>query len=274
MPELPEVETITRNLRQGVEGFPSIIGHRIDSAYVYWTRTVEKPSEKTFSKRIKGQAIENVSRRGKFIIFHLSQDTMLVHLRMSGDLRVGKKGDILGDHIRLRLDFEDNLQMAFNNPRKFGRVWLVADPQSVIGKLGPEPFSPQLDGGGFYSILSKRRRQLKSLLMDQTFLAGLGNIYTDEALNLAKLHPQTLANMVTSSQAEKLLEAIRLVLEEGIRRNGASIDWAYQGGDFQNHFRVYQRTGEPCPECGTMVERIIVGQRGTHYCPACQIRKG
>jgi formamidopyrimidine-DNA glycosylase len=274
MPELPEVETITRGLRQGVGRVPSIIGHNIENAHVYWARTVEEPGVKIFTKRIKGQVVEDIYRRGKFILFQLSQNTMLVHLRMSGDLRVGKKDEILGDHIRLRLDFEDNLQLAFNNPRKFGRVWLVADPEIVVGELGPEPFSPQLDGDGFYALLSRRKRQLKSLLMDQTFLAGLGNIYTDEALNLAKLHPQTLSNIVTPSQAEKLLNAIRVVLEEGIHRNGASIDWVYQGGDFQNHFRVYQRTGEPCPDCGTMIERIIVGQRGTHYCPACQIRKG
>lgn len=272
MPELPEVETITRNLRQGIKGVPSLIGHRIDKAKVFWARTVEEPGARTFAKRVTGQEVIDIGRRGKFILFQLSQDTMLVHLRMSGDLRAGKKDEILGDHIRLRLDFEDDLQLAFNNPRKFGRVWLVADPETVLGKLGPEPFSPKLEGNGFYELLSKRRRQLKSLLLDQTFLAGLGNIYADEALNLAKLHPQTLANLVAPAQAGKLLSAIRTVLEEGIYRNGASIDWVYQGGDFQNYFRVYQRTGEPCPDCGTMIERIVVGQRGTHFCPACQIR--
>jgi formamidopyrimidine-DNA glycosylase len=120
--------------------------------------------------------------------------------------------------------------------------------------------------------LRNRKRQLKPLLLDQGFLAGLGNIYTDEALFLAKLHPLTLSNAISKKKADGLWLAIREVLEEGIRRNGASIDWVYRGGDFQNHFRVYGRTGEPCPICKTPVERITVGQRGTHFCPHCQVR--
>jgi formamidopyrimidine-DNA glycosylase len=107
-------------------------------------------------------------------------------------------------------------------------------------------------------------------LLDQGFIAGMGNIYTDEALNMAKIHPQTRADQLTAEQAALLLDAMRQVLRIGIQRNGASIDWVYRGGEFQNYFRVYQRTGEPCPECGTPVERIVVGQRGTHFCPECQ----
>ena len=118
--------------------------------------------------------------------------------------------------------------------------------------------------------MQTRQRQLKPLLLDQTFLAGLGNIYTDEALHLAGLHPLTPANRLDPAEAARLLEAIRAILQDGIRRNGASIDWVYRGGDFQNNFRVYQRTGQPCPVCGTPVERIMVGQRCTHFCPVCQ----
>ncbi len=121
-----------------------------------------------------------------------------------------------------------------------------------------------------HHLLGWRRRQLKPLLLDQSFIAGLGNIYTDEALHIARLHPQMLSDEVTHHQAERLWMGIRQVLLEGIRRNGASIDWVYRGGEFQNYFRVYQRTGQPCPECGTPVERIVVGQRGTHFCPVCQ----
>jgi formamidopyrimidine-DNA glycosylase len=116
----------------------------------------------------------------------------------------------------------------------------------------------------------ERKRQLKPLLLDQSFIAGLGNIYTDEALHLARLHPLSLSNQLAPSQSETLLMAIRSVLEEGIRHNGASIDWVYRGGDFQNHFRAYQRTGQPCLVCGTPILRITLGQRGTHFCPTCQ----
>jgi formamidopyrimidine-DNA glycosylase len=118
--------------------------------------------------------------------------------------------------------------------------------------------------------MQKRKRQIKPLLLDQSFIAGMGNIYTDEALFLSRIHPLTRADQITSAQAEQLLENIRLVLKEGIIRNGASIDWVYRGGEFQNYFRVYQRTGQPCPVCGSPIERIVVGQRGTHFCPVCQ----
>ena len=142
--------------------------------------------------------------------------------------------------------------------------------EKVLGRLGPEPLSQSFTSYWLYDALRSRHRQLKPLLLDQTFLAGLGNIYTDEALHMAKLHPRALSDSVTAKQAERLHQAIQVILQEGIRRNGASIDWVYRGGDFQNHFRVYGRDGEPCPVCGTAIQKIIVGQRGTHICPSCQ----
>jgi formamidopyrimidine-DNA glycosylase len=147
----------------------------------------------------------------------------------------------------------------------------VHDLQDVLANLGPEPFDLDLNWWGFYQRLHSIKRHLKPLLLDQSFLAGLGNIYADEALNLAHLHPLKRSNDITAEQAEILLVSIRQVLDEGIRRNGASIDWVYRGGDFQNYFRVYQRTGMPCQSCGTHIERIVIGQRGTHYCPQCQV---
>lgn len=176
----------------------------------------------------------------------------------------------LQKHDRLVVDFEDGQRIAFNDARKFGRVWFLSEESEELGKLGVEPFDPDLSVETFHEMLHKSHRRLKPLLLDQTFIAGLGNIYTDEALHLAKLHPLTPSSHVSFDQAKSLLKAIRKVLKEGIRRNGASIDWVYRGGDFQNHFRVYQRTGEECVECGTIIQRIVVGQRGTHYCPTCQ----
>jgi formamidopyrimidine-DNA glycosylase len=148
---------------------------------------------------------------------------------------------------------------------------LVDDPAEIFQGLGPEPLSEAFTTDWLFSALHRRRKQLKPLLLDQTFLAGLGNIYADEALFEAKLHPLSSSDSVTEQQAGELWLAIRQVLEEGICSNGASIDWVYRGGDFQNHFRVYGRTGEPCPVCQTPIERITVGQRGTHFCPRCQV---
>ncbi len=270
MPELPEVETIVNNLRQGSPGKPSLLGRRITGVQLLWEKTLETPVFPEFRQRVTGQVIEDIRRRGKFIIFSLNSDALLIHLRMSGDLLVETRSAPLASHDRLILDLDQDFRLAFNDARKFGRAWLVTDPNTILKDLGPEPLDPGLTPAIFYERLKSHQRQLKPLLLDQTFLAGLGNIYTDEALHLAKLHPLTIAQSLTLQQAKRLLDGIRLVLNEGIRRNGASIDWVYRGGDFQNYFRVYQRTGEPCPVCGSPIQRIMLGQRGTHFCPKCQ----
>ena len=199
-----------------------------------------------------------------------------MHLRMSGDLRVEFCADASGieipphKHDRLVLDFMSGQRLAFNNPRKFGRVWLVENPQEILGSLGPEPHDAGLTDCKFFEMLQSHKRQLKPLLLDQHFLAGMGNIYTDEALFRAKLHPRVQSHTLSTEQSSRLLMEIRAVLREGIARNGASIDWVYRGGDFQNMFNVYGRSGEACPACGSAIERLLVGQRGTHICPKCQ----
>ncbi|MFZ1041035.1 MAG: bifunctional DNA-formamidopyrimidine glycosylase/DNA-(apurinic or apyrimidinic site) lyase [Anaerolineales bacterium] len=273
MPELPEVETIARTLR------PQLVGRKILEADVRWARTVAMPSAKKFKEQIQGQRIVEVSRRAKFLNIQLAAYNLLIHLRMSGDLLV-KQGKIkLEKHDRLIFYLSpspspkergESSSLVFNDTRKFGRVWLTDDTEKVLGRLGPEPLSQSFTSDWLYDSLRSRHRQLKPLLLDQTFLAGLGNIYTDEALHMAKLHPRALSDSVTAKQAEGLRQAIQTILQEGIRRNGASIDWVYRGGDFQNHFRVYGRDGELCPVCGTIIQKIIVGQRGTHFCPNCQ----
>jgi formamidopyrimidine-DNA glycosylase len=270
MPELPEVETIARILRLGTQEQPALIGRQILEARMLWERTLVEPSPPEFSSRLVGQVIAGIGRRGKFLYFQLSGGWLLFHLRMSGDLCVRPAGSPTETHDRLLMMLEGDIQLAFNDTRKFGRVWLVEEFDRVVGDLGPEPLDGALTAGVFYSCLHATHRQLKPLLLDQGFLAGLGNIYTDEALHLARLHPLTPANILSEDQAARLLDAIRTVLREGIARNGASIDWVYRRGEFQNYFRVYQRTGEPCPECGTLIARISVGQRGTHFCPQCQ----
>lgn len=264
MPELPEVETFARQLK------PALVGKKILSADLRWNRTLATPSPKKFKEQIEGQKIKDVTRRAKYLILHLSSFSLLVHLRMSGDLLVRNSTISPAKHDRLLLKLSGNKTLAFNDTRKFGRVWLTADMETVLGKLGPEPFSKEFTPQWLHTALHHKKRQLKPLLLDQTFLAGLGNIYTDEALHIAKLHPVAASDSVTAKQAEALHEAIRKVLKEGIRRNGASIDWAYRGGQFQHYFRVYDREGTACPVCGTEIQKIIVGQRGTHFCPQCQ----
>jgi formamidopyrimidine-DNA glycosylase len=270
MPELPEVETIARVLRLGVPGQPALVDRRILGAKLLWERTLADPSPMEFVPRLTGQVIEDVGRRGKFLVIRLTRDWLLYHLRMSGDLQVRPAGTPLEKHDRLVLELDGDIQLVFNDARKFGRVWLVDEVDQVVGSLGAEPLDEGFSAENLFTCLHATHRQLKPLLLDQTFLAGLGNIYVDEALNLAKLHPLMPANRLTEGQSRRLLESIRAVLRDGIARNGASIDWVYRGGDFQNYFRVYQRTGEPCPECGTPIARIVVGQRGTHFCPNCQ----
>ena len=277
MPELPEVETIVRVLRDGIGIYnTSIIGCTVTGAHVLWPRTLATTNPKDFIEQVAGQTIQSLSRRGKFLVFSLTDCNLLIHLRMSGDLRVESAADEKGNprlfkkHDRLALDFNNSQRLVFNDTRKFGRAWLVKDPVEVLGGLGPEPLDDGLSTEVFFNMLHIHKRKLKPLLMDQRFLAGLGNIYTDEALHLSRLHPLALSDKLSQEESSHLLKAIREVLVVGIRRNGASIDWVYRGGNFQNHFRVYGRAGDPCPICGTPVERLVVGQRGTHICPQCQ----
>ena len=270
MPELPEVETIAVRLRTGSPDHPSLINRTILGTQLFWERTLVTPSPSEFEKSIPGQFLRNVSRRGKYLVFELSQGILLVHLRMSGDMLVEPVTAQIAKHHRLTLDLEGDIRLAFNDARKFGRVWLTSNPESILGRLGPEPLDESFTPSDFHQRLLKHRRQIKPLLLDQQFIAGLGNIYTDEALNLTKLHPQSRSDSLTSVQANVLLSSIRQVLYEAISRNGTSIDWVYKGGGYQKSLRVYQRAGEPCKNCGSLIQRKVVGQRGTYYCPSCQ----
>ncbi|MCU0489208.1 MAG: DNA-formamidopyrimidine glycosylase, partial [Anaerolineales bacterium] len=251
---------------------PAILGRQILSVEVSWERSIAYPASALFAEQIRGQVIQDIGRRAKYLVFRLTDRWLLIHLRMSGDLSVRPASQARDPYDRVVFNLDRTLYMAFNDTRKFGKVWLVDDPNAVLSGLGPEPFDPQLTDGDFFARLQAHRRQLKPLLLDQSFLAGLGNIYTDEALHLAGLHPLTPSDQLSPEQSQRLLESIRQVLALGIESQGASIDWVYRGGEFQNHFRVYQRTGQPCPTCGTGIVKLTIGQRGTHFCPACQVR--
>lgn len=278
MPELPEVETIVRRLREGTADSPPLPGQTIRSVDIFWDRIVQTPEPDIFQQALQGRKVLAVNRRGKYLHFPLSEGHLIGHLRMSGDMtvepRVNKDGLPLPKtpFTQAQFNLDSPWRLVFISVRKFGRLWLVDDAQSVLGVLGPEPLGPDLDPDLLYQLLHRHHRQMKPLLLDQTFIAGLGNIYTDESLFKARIHPRRASDTLSREDAEKLYTAIREVLEMGIEKFGASLDWIYRGGEFQNHFSIHRRKGEPCPICGTAIEKTSVGQRGTYFCPHCQTK--
>lgn len=264
------METIRQNLLRGDQEIPPLAGRRIHGVTLRWPRHVVKPSTTTFRRRTKGRLIDDVGRRGKYLLLKLDQGWILIHLGMSGDLRMAEVGEPNGRYDHTVFNLDQGWQLRFSDARKFGKVYLTDKPESILGRLGPEPLDPHFTGDSLATRLATRRRALKPLLLDQRFMAGVGNIYADEALHIAGLHPLRRSDGLTRPEVEGLLQAIRAALRAGLRHNGASIDWVYRGGDFQRHFRVYGRSGEPCLTCGREIKRIVVAQRGTHFCPHCQ----
>jgi formamidopyrimidine-DNA glycosylase len=264
MPELPEVETIVRGLRS------ACVGQTIQSVTINWKRHIARPRPTLFSSKIQGQRIESIGRRGKYLVFQLTKNAMLIHLKMSGDLTVVPAAELADKHAHTIFHFGNGHELRFSDTRKFGKVYLVNDIDEVTAKLGPEPldddFTPQKLG----DILHSRHRAIKALLLDQTNLVGIGNIYSDESLHRAKLHPLRRSDSLTGAEVKALWKSIRTTLTAAILNGGSSIDWVYRGGQHQNHFRVYGRTGKPCPVCKTPIQRILVAQRSTHFCPNCQ----
>lgn len=258
-------------LRQGspVRG-QSVLGRVIRRVSLRWPRQVVVPSAAELARRLPGQAIVAVGRRGKYLVFQLSQDVLVIHLKMSGDLTVQPPGAPRDKHAHTIFHLDDGSQLRFSDTRKFGRVYVVPDAEAVTGGLGPEPLEPGFTPRRLAGMLAARKRALKPLLLDQTFIAGLGNIYVDEALHRAGLHPLRRSDSLTPAEVHRLWRGIRSALRAGLRHDGASIDWVYRGGGMQHHFRVYGRGGEPCLACGAPITRTLVGQRGTHFCPRCQ----
>ncbi len=275
MPELPEVETVVRGLREPLVGrtiltaeFPKPAGRmtNIDSD--------------TFAARLQGQRVRSLSRRAKYIVAALDRDTLLVHLRMTGRLyiRQPQESDPADAYLRVRFTLDDGHELRFSDARKFGRVLLTDAPDSILPALGPEPLEPEFTLEAFAARLAGRKGVLKTLLLNQAFIAGVGNIYADEALNMARLHPLRTADSLSSAEIKRLYHAIRQALETGITMQGASINWYRKPdgtkGEQQQHLRVYhdprQEKDKRCPECGTPIQTMTVGQRGTHFCPKCQ----
>lgn len=275
MPELPEVETTVRDLR------PHLIGRTIVGATVRWKRTIATPNAAKFARQIRSNKIVALTRRGKYLVFHLRVKKngtprfsfLLIHLRMTGGFRIDQRHAPRDKHIHVCFQLDNGKELRFRDTRKFGRMWLVDDPEQVVGKLGPEPL--EISSIEFHELFETRRGNLKPLLLDQTFLAGVGNIYADESLWYARLNPLRKAETLTREERGRLYRAIRQVLTRAIAVGGTSIDVMYTrvngvSGGFQNSLRAFDREKRPCRRCGTPIQKTVVGQRGTHFCPTCQ----
>ncbi|RME50979.1 MAG: bifunctional DNA-formamidopyrimidine glycosylase/DNA-(apurinic or apyrimidinic site) lyase [Caldilineae bacterium] len=264
MPELPEVETYVRDLQR------PLVGRTFTGVMAMWPNAI-RPSVAVLRRDLPGRRIEALTRRGKYLQFHLSGEMYLfLHLKMSGRLLVEPAAVPPNRHVRTIFRLDNGHELRFEDARKFGRVHLVTDPDEVTGHLGPEPLADDFTPQRFAALLEGRRGQLKPLLLNQAFIAGIGNIYADESCFRAGLHPRRRADTLSPAEQTRLYHAIRQSLTAGITHRGATFDAVYRGGEFQNHFQVYGRKGKPCPRCGTPIERIVVGGRGTHFCPRCQ----
>jgi formamidopyrimidine-DNA glycosylase len=273
MPELPEVETVAQQLR------PQLLSCTFVRVQVLWDRTVDRPGVRTFCDALKGAMVVDVARRGKFITVLLDTGQMLLtHLRMTGRLLIlPPESDPLDDpYARVCCQLDDGHWLIFSDTRKFGRMYLVDDPLEVLGRLGPEPLAPDFTPARLTELLAGRTGRIKPLLLNQSFLAGMGNIYADEALWRARIHPLRGAATLTSDEVARLHEGIVSVLREAIVDGGTSLrDSQYRqpdgkAGAYQELLAIYGRAGRNCPRCGATVERLVVGQRGTHICPRCQ----
>ena len=273
MPELPEVETIRRQLE------PEISGKKIAGIEIYDPRLTSPIAPDNLKRQLRGRTIESVGRRGKYLLFTLdSGEILVIHLRMTGRLTLVQLPRGVEDkkHLRLLIRFPGKEGLAFHDIRRFGRAFVLSrdDTVSYWLRLGPEPLGRGFNARYLRNAFRGRRRPVKSALLDQSLIAGIGNIYADEALFAARLHPLRMAGDIDDEEIARLTRAIKDTLRRAIRLEGSSID-TYRdsrgrSGRFQETFRVHRREGKPCPACGDTVQKIRVGGRGTYFCPGCQ----
>lgn len=277
MPELPEVETV----RKGLERI--VVGKTIDAVTVLWPRIIELPEVPLFQAFLSGQEIIGVQRRGKFLILKLTDFDLVSHLRMEGKYEYFPSAQtaIQDKHTHVIFQMQDGSQLQYRDVRKFGRMALVPKNQSSkykgIQQLGPEPLSHDFDKIAFQEALKKKTMAIKPLLLNQKIVVGLGNIYVDESLWLASIHPERLASSLTERETSLLYESIIAVLGQAVEAGGTTIrtyaNALGEAGTFQVSLQVYGQTGQPCTRCQTPIQKIKVAQRGTHFCPTCQKNK-
>ena len=274
MPELPEVETVARDLRRRLLPSGGGPGPVVSGARVAWPGTLRDGDPPSFAAGVVGRRIERIGRRGKQLVIDLDGGAFLtVHLKMTGQLFVVPASLPRDPYERLALTLEDGRELRFRDVRKFGRVGLYAADDDPFDGIGPEPLDPRFTLRVFRVRIRRRRARLKPLLVDQAFLAGVGNIYADEALWRSRLHPLRSAATLRPHDERALYRNVLEILAEAVERRGSSIDdyTAPDGdGEMQERLDVYQRTGEPCPRCGRPIRRIVIGIRATHFCSFCQ----
>jgi formamidopyrimidine-DNA glycosylase len=269
MPELPEVETIRRSL------LPRVAGRRIQRVEVR-ERRLRRPIPPDFERRLAGRRIDDIARRGKYLLFALDAGQWLVvHLGMSGSLEVKSGRGIVAphDHVIVHLDGGD--VVVFNDPRRFGLMHVVdAAGLATATNTGPDPITEEWTGERLRALIHRRQRPIKNILMDQTLIAGIGNIYANEILHLARIRPRRRGHTLRRREIDALADAMRTVLLDAVRLGGSSISDFRDGdgkpGYFQLHFRVYDRDGQPCHDCGTVIRRVVLVGRSSFYCPLCQ----
>jgi formamidopyrimidine-DNA glycosylase len=285
VPELPEVETIRRQLE------PELLGRRVDRLEVLdprWTRPVDP---RRVEREVSGQTIASLRRRGKYLLLDLEEATLVMHLRMTGNLLLVDGGDLVAavdesdftraedPYLRARFMLDDGRELRFSDARRFGEAFLLPTDrveERFSGRVGIEPLSERFTAEAIERLAAGRRAPLKSFLIDQAGIAGIGNIYADEALFRAGLHPLSPAGSIRREHAEALREGVVEALSAGLDGGGASIDDYLDShgerGSMQDEFLVHRREGEPCPRCGTKIRRMVVSGRSTYFCPNCQVR--
>ncbi|QGQ97578.1 DNA-formamidopyrimidine glycosylase [Paenibacillus psychroresistens] len=273
MPELPEVETVVRTLNQLVGG------KRIQRVEVLLNRIIQRPVEpEQFTAALENQLIHRIERRGKFIRFILDEIVMVSHLRMEGRYGLHQEDEPIEKHTHVVFYFTDGTQLRYKDVRQFGTMHLFATGDELImkplHKLGLEPLDESFTYEVFHARIAHRSTKIKPLLLNQEFIVGLGNIYVDESLYRAGIFSERETNKLTELELRKLHTAIVVTLQAAVEAGGSSIKSYVNGqgemGMFQQQLQVYGRKGEPCEECGSLIEKIVVGGRGTHYCPQCQ----
>lgn len=271
MPELPEVETIRLTLE------PKLLERKITGGEVYLPKLITDHSPAVFLRQVTGQKIIKIERRGKYLLLKLSNGLITAfHLRMTGQLTVCRENTPLMNATYLRLMLDDGQELRFRDQRKFGKIYLFPEQSLLPGilKLGPEPLPPDFSPEVLANRLANRKLAIKKALLNQEIIAGLGNIYTDEALFLAGIHPARPVDTLTKPELELLYQAIQQVLREGIEHRGTTrqhfCDGEGKPGSHQEYLRVYGRKGLPCLNCRNLIEKMNFGGRGTHFCSFCQ----
>ena len=274
MPELPEVETVRRGLEK------LILGKKISNIDIRYPKMI-KTDLHEFQKEMPGQVIQSIGRRGKYLLFYLSDKVLISHLRMEGKYFYYPDQVPERKHAHVLIHFEDGGTLVYEDVRKFGTMELLApellEAYFISKKLGPEPTEQDFDLGRFKLALKKSKKPIKSHLLDQSLVVGLGNIYVDEVLWRAKVHPARISQSLTAQEARKVHDETINVLGQAVEKGGSTIrtytNAFGEDGTMQEFHQVYDKTGQACSRCGAIIEKIQLGGRGTHFCPKCQRRK-